>query len=241
MTAISVVDNAGDRLGGVSAPAVPEQITVLVRRHAGDDARVGIETGAMSHRLVHELRNLGLKKSFVSMPEHARGHLLKMQINNTDKNDAEGLAQIVRTGWWRSGKPFRWSEHAEEPTDFIVPLKFIPSKLRMEWLPPGEGTGAARVGLDGVIVCSSLWTLQHLCFGPDVGGDLFRPPEKHNRGGDRKIIDKGDAIRERPRLARTSQDAPTFKASAMQAWREVVAAHDFSCETRRTRIKLSTT
>jgi transposase len=25
-----------------------------------------------------------------------------MQINKTDQNDAEGLAQIVRTGWYRS-------------------------------------------------------------------------------------------------------------------------------------------
>jgi transposase len=27
---------------------------------------------------------------------------LKMQINKNDQNDAEGLAQIVRTGWYRS-------------------------------------------------------------------------------------------------------------------------------------------
>src|SRR3954470_12102138 len=27
---------------------------------------------------------------------------LKMQMNKTDQNDAEGLAQIMRTGWYRS-------------------------------------------------------------------------------------------------------------------------------------------
>ena len=32
---------------------------------------------------------------------HARA-ALKMQINKTDQNDAEGLAQIVRTGWFRA-------------------------------------------------------------------------------------------------------------------------------------------
>lgn len=32
---------------------------------------------------------------------HARA-ALKMQINKTDQNDAKGLAQIVRTGWYRS-------------------------------------------------------------------------------------------------------------------------------------------
>jgi transposase len=42
--------------GGASAkPAY------LVRPRAGDDIRVGIETGAMTPWLVHELRNLGLK------------------------------------------------------------------------------------------------------------------------------------------------------------------------------------
>jgi hypothetical protein len=33
---------------------------VLVRRHAGVDARIGIETGDMTLGLVNELRNLGL-------------------------------------------------------------------------------------------------------------------------------------------------------------------------------------
>src|ERR1700730_15733539 len=80
--------------GGASAR--PEQIIVLVRRHAGDDARTGIETGAMTPWLVHELRNLGLE-----VARQARA-ALKMQINKTDQNDAEGLAQIVRTGWYRA-------------------------------------------------------------------------------------------------------------------------------------------
>ena len=48
MTVICVVDNAGRRLWRGQCPTVPEQITVLVRRHAGDDARIGIETAAMT-------------------------------------------------------------------------------------------------------------------------------------------------------------------------------------------------
>ena len=43
MTAICVVDNAGRRLWRGQCPTVPAQISVLVRRHAGDDARIGIE------------------------------------------------------------------------------------------------------------------------------------------------------------------------------------------------------
>ena len=100
ITAICVVDDAGRRLWRGQCPTIPEQISILVRRHAGDDARIGIETGAMTPWLVHELRNLGLEVVCLDA-RHARA-ALKMQINKTDQNDAEGLAQIVRTGWYRS-------------------------------------------------------------------------------------------------------------------------------------------
>src|ERR1700732_438997 len=54
----------------------------------------------MTPWLVHELRNLGLEVVCLDA-RHARA-ALKMQINKTDQNDAEGLAQIVGTGWYRS-------------------------------------------------------------------------------------------------------------------------------------------
>ncbi len=100
MTAICVVDNAGRRLWRGQCPANPEQISILVRRHVGNDAHIGIETGAMTPWLVHELRTPGLEVICLDA-RHARA-ALKMQINKTDQNDAEGLAQIVRTGWYLS-------------------------------------------------------------------------------------------------------------------------------------------
>ena len=45
MTAVCVVDNAGRRLWRGQCPTVPEQISILVRRHAGDNARIGIDGG----------------------------------------------------------------------------------------------------------------------------------------------------------------------------------------------------
>jgi transposase len=60
ITAICVVDDTGRRLWRGQCTTIPDQISILVRRHAGDDARIGIETGAMTPWLVHELRNLGL-------------------------------------------------------------------------------------------------------------------------------------------------------------------------------------
>jgi len=99
-TAICVVDTAGHRLWRGQCASVPEQIEQTVRRQAGDDAQIGIETGPMTPWLVHELRGRGLKVACLDA-RHARA-ALKMQLNKTDQNDAEGLAQIVRTGWYRS-------------------------------------------------------------------------------------------------------------------------------------------
>lgn len=61
MTAVCVADDAGRWLWRGQCPSIPERINTLVRRHAGDGARIGIETGAMTPWLVPELRNLGPK------------------------------------------------------------------------------------------------------------------------------------------------------------------------------------
>jgi transposase len=99
ITAICVVDETGRRLWRGQCSSTPEQIERAVRLH-GNEAHIGIETGPMTPWLVHELRGRGLDVTCLDA-RHARA-ALKMQINKTDQNDAEGLAQIMRTGWYRS-------------------------------------------------------------------------------------------------------------------------------------------
>jgi transposase len=100
LTSICVVGDTGRRLWCGQCNSDPEQIARVLQRHAGDDARIGIETGPMTPWLVHELRGRALDVTCLDA-RHARA-ALKMQINKTDQNDAEGLAQIMRTGWYRS-------------------------------------------------------------------------------------------------------------------------------------------
>ena len=100
LTAICIVDSTGRRLWRGQCTSDPEQIERVVRRHAEKDARIGVETGPMTPWLVHELRGRGLEVTCLDA-RYARA-ALKMQINKTDPNDAEGLAQIMRTGWYRS-------------------------------------------------------------------------------------------------------------------------------------------
>src|SRR6195952_94122 len=99
-TANCVVDAGVRRIWrGVCASAT-EVVEQTVRRHAGDDASIGIETGPMTPWLVHELRGRGL--NVICLDARHASAALKMQMNKTDQNDAEGLAQIMRTGWYRS-------------------------------------------------------------------------------------------------------------------------------------------
>jgi transposase len=99
-TAICVVDGEGSKVWRGTCSTEPDQIQETVWHRAGPTAKLGVETGAMTPWLVHELRARKLDVVCLDA-RHARA-ALKMQINKTDQNDAEGLAQIVRTGWYRS-------------------------------------------------------------------------------------------------------------------------------------------
>jgi transposase len=100
LTSICVVDDTGRRFWRGQCASDPEQIARLISRYARDAAGIGIETGPMTPWLVHEFRARGLDVTCLDA-RHASA-ALKMQMNKTDQNDAEGLAQIMRTGWYRS-------------------------------------------------------------------------------------------------------------------------------------------
>ncbi len=99
LTAICIVDETGRRLWRGQCTTDPGQVERMVRAHAGEDARIGIETGPMTPWLVHELR--ARKFNVTCLDARHASAALKMQMNKNDQNDAEGLAQIMRTGWYR--------------------------------------------------------------------------------------------------------------------------------------------
>src|ERR1700731_158506 len=71
----------------------------MVRQHAPGAVRVGLETGQLSNWLTLSLRRRGVP--VVCMDARHAKAALSLQINKTDANDAFGLAQVVRTGWYR--------------------------------------------------------------------------------------------------------------------------------------------
>jgi transposase len=99
-TAICVVDHRGVRHWRGACATDPSVIASVVSRHAGVDAKIGVETGSMTPWLVHGLRDAGLAVECLDARRVKAA--LQMRLNKTDQNDAEGLAQVVRTGWYRA-------------------------------------------------------------------------------------------------------------------------------------------
>ena len=79
--------------------AEPDALVRLLRRHAPEAARIGLETGAVSPWLYHALKAAGLPVIWMDA-RHAHA-ALSMCPAKSDRSDARGLADIVRMGWYR--------------------------------------------------------------------------------------------------------------------------------------------
>jgi len=99
MTAACVVDETGRVTAEGKIATCPEAIGTWLARHAPDLVRVGLETGPLAVWLWNELHDRGLPVICLDA-RHAHA-ALKMRPNKTDRNDAAGLAQIVRVGWFK--------------------------------------------------------------------------------------------------------------------------------------------
>ena len=99
-TAICVVDKAGFVVWEGKVGTTIETIASALTRHAPKLERVGMETGPIAVWLSHGLRDAGMPVDCI----HARraAAALKLQANKTDRNDARGLAQLVRSGWYEA-------------------------------------------------------------------------------------------------------------------------------------------
>lgn len=99
-TAICVVGPDGVILAETKVPTCPNAIANwLAERPEGLD-RVGMETGPLAVWLWNELTARQVPILCLDA-RHANG-VLKMMPNKTDRHDARGLAQIVRTGWFKA-------------------------------------------------------------------------------------------------------------------------------------------
>ena len=97
-TSICVVDDDSKIIAEGKALTLPSDIYDWLKNRIETQQihMAGIEAGAMSNWLCMELSKLGLP--IICLESFQAHQFLKTQRNKTDKNDARGLAQMVRMG-----------------------------------------------------------------------------------------------------------------------------------------------
>lgn len=109
-TAIHIIDETGATVWRGKRASDPDVLTTILRRHAPDLVRVGLETGPLTPWLYHTCKALGLPIICLDA-RHARA-ATALQRNKTDARDAETLAQLVRMGWYREARVKSYAAHA---------------------------------------------------------------------------------------------------------------------------------
>jgi transposase len=98
-THICVVDSEGSAVWRGVCATDPEALARTLQRHAGL-VRVVLETGSLSAFLYHGLVERDVPAICICA-RHAKG-VLSTRSNKSDVHDAEGLAQLARTGWFKA-------------------------------------------------------------------------------------------------------------------------------------------
>ena len=96
---ICIVDADGDILSEKKVEAEPAAIIAALKQFGQAFKRIGLEAGPTSSWLYSELHRSGYPAICLEC-RHVKAGLSAMR-NKTDRNDARGIAQLVRLGWFR--------------------------------------------------------------------------------------------------------------------------------------------
>jgi len=99
-TAICIVDETGKIVREAKVTTEPEAVVALLNDAGLGYARVGLEAGPMSQWMVTGLLAAGLPVVCVET-RHMRVMLKAQQVNKSDRNDARGIAQMMRVGLYK--------------------------------------------------------------------------------------------------------------------------------------------
>ena len=98
-TSVCIVDETGKIVREVKVASEPDALLAVLKNPAYRFKRIGLEAGPLSQWLFSSLAEAGLPVICVET-RHMRA-VLKAQINKTDRNDARGIAQMMRVGLYR--------------------------------------------------------------------------------------------------------------------------------------------
>ena len=98
-TSVCIVDEMGRIIREVKVASEPEALLAVLKGDVYHFKRIGLEAGPLSQWLYNALGEANLPVICVET-RHMRA-VLKAQINKTDRNDARGIAQMMRAGLYR--------------------------------------------------------------------------------------------------------------------------------------------
>src|SRR5258707_7060924 len=98
-TSVCIVDDTGRIVREVKVASEPEALLQVLGNPIYRFKRIGLEAGPLSQWLFSALAEAGLPVICVET-RHMRA-VLQAQINKTDRNDARGMAQMMRAGLYR--------------------------------------------------------------------------------------------------------------------------------------------
>jgi len=125
-SSVCVVDASGKIVREAKVESEPSALTDWFTSLGFGLSRIGLEAGPLSQWLFAGMRSEGLEVELLET-RHVRNAFKAMPVK-TDRNDARGIAQLMRLGWFR---PVHCkSLAAQEIRAVLTARKLIQSKLR---------------------------------------------------------------------------------------------------------------
>ena len=100
-TAVCIVDAAGKRVHEAAVNSTPQAVAAAIKTAGVQIERVGLEAGVSSAWLARGLLSMGLPVIVIDAT-HAAAALKTGFRNKTDRNDARGIADLMRVNKFRS-------------------------------------------------------------------------------------------------------------------------------------------
>src|SRR5438094_2273234 len=124
-TSVCIVDKTGKVIREVKVATKPVAILAVLTEEALAIERIGLEAGPLSQWLYSGLSAAGYPVICVET-RHMKA-ALSAQINKTDRNDARGIAQMMRVGLY---KPVHVKTvRSQEIRMLLTARKFVQTKI----------------------------------------------------------------------------------------------------------------
>ena len=125
-SSICVVDATGKIVREGKVASEPEALIAWFGSLGFEVERIGLEAGPLSQWLYAAMKQAGLAVELLET-RHVRDAFKAMSVKS-DRNDARGIAQLMRLGWFRS--VHCKSTGAQETRAVLTARKLVQSKLR---------------------------------------------------------------------------------------------------------------